>query len=36
METKTLDQLKDQYYGSIGSDTRDNLEREWEVLPHWV
>ena len=32
METKTLDQLKDQYYGSIGSDTRDNLERELEAL----
>ena len=32
METKTLDQLKDQYYGSIGSDARNNLERELEAL----
>ena len=32
METKTLDQLKDQYYGSVGTDARDNLERELEAL----
>ncbi len=32
METKTLDQLKDQYYGAVGSETRDNLERELEAL----
>ncbi|MFR9592188.1 MAG: helix-turn-helix transcriptional regulator [Rikenellaceae bacterium] len=32
METKTLDQLKNQYYGSVGTETRDNLERELEAL----
>lgn len=32
METKTLDQLKDKYYGSVGTETRDNLERELETL----
>lgn len=32
METKTLDELKDQYYGSAGTDKRDNLERELEAL----
>ncbi|MFR9651431.1 MAG: helix-turn-helix transcriptional regulator [Rikenellaceae bacterium] len=32
METKTLDQIKDQYYGSVGTECRDNLERELEAL----
>ncbi|MFI3261556.1 MAG: helix-turn-helix transcriptional regulator [Rikenellaceae bacterium] len=32
METKTLDQLKDQYYGSVGTESRDTLERELEAL----
>ncbi len=29
---KTLDQLKDQYYGSVGEESRDKLERELEAL----
>ena len=29
---KTLDQIKDKYYGTIGSPKRDELERELESL----
>lgn len=32
MTTKTLDQLKTQYYGEIGAHERDRLERELEAL----
>lgn len=32
METKTLSQLKDQYYGKAGTPRRDNLEREFDSL----
>lgn len=32
MKTKTLDQLKTQYYGKTGTPERDRLERELEVL----
>lgn len=32
MNTKTLDQIKDQYYGEIGNPERDKLERELESL----
>ncbi len=32
METKSLDQIKDQYYGGIGTPDRDRLERELEAL----
>lgn len=32
MKTKTLDQLKSQYYGEIGVPERDRLERELEAL----
>lgn len=32
METKTLDQLKNQYYGEVGTPTRDKLESELETL----
>ena len=32
MTTKTLDQLKTQYYGEIGAPERDRLERELEAL----
>ncbi len=32
METKSLDQIKDQYYGNVGTPNRDNLERELEAL----
>lgn len=32
MEMKTLDQIKEQYYGEIGTSERDRLERELEAL----
>lgn len=32
METKTLYQLKTQYYGETGTPKRDKLERELESL----
>lgn len=32
MTTKTLDQLKTQYYGEVGAPERDRLERELEAL----
>ncbi len=32
MNTKTLDQIKDQYYGEVGVSERDKLERELEAL----
>lgn len=32
MNTKSLDQIKDQYYGEPGTPNRDKLERELEVL----
>lgn len=32
MKTRTLDQLKSQYYGEIGVPERDRLERELEAL----
>ena len=32
MKTKTLDQIKNEYYGTIGTAERDRLERELEAL----
>lgn len=32
MNTKTLDQVKDEYYGKAGTPERDRLERELEAL----
>ena len=32
METKTLGQIKSEYYGEIGTLERDKLERELENL----
>ena len=32
MKTKTLDQIKEQYYGETGTAERDRLERELEAL----
>ncbi len=32
MKTKTLDQIKDKYYGKVGEPTRDRLERELDAL----
>lgn len=32
MNIKSLDQLKDKYYGEIGTQERDRLERELEAL----
>ncbi len=32
MKTKTLDELKSEYYGEIGTCKRDTLERELEAL----
>lgn len=32
MNTKSLDQIKDQYYGKVGTPERDSLERELEAL----
>lgn len=30
--TKTLDQIKNEYYGTVGTPERDRLERELEAL----
>lgn len=32
MNTKTLDQIKDEYYGIAGTPERDRIERELEAL----
>ena len=32
MNTRTLDQIKNDYYGQVGTPERDRLERELEVL----
>lgn len=32
MNTKTLDRIKDEYYGEAGTPERDRLERELEAL----
>ena len=32
MNTKTLDQIKNEYYGAVGTPERDRLERELEAL----
>ena len=32
METKTLDQIKDKYYGTVGNPKRDKLESEMAAL----
>ena len=32
METKTLDQIKDKYYGTVGTLKRDRLESEMAAL----
>ncbi|WP_251620538.1 helix-turn-helix domain-containing protein [Odoribacter lunatus] len=32
MKTKTLDQIKEQYYGEAGTTERDRIERELEAL----
>lgn len=32
MNTKSLDQLKTQYYGEVGTPERDRIERELEAL----
>lgn len=32
MNTKTLDQIKNEYYGETGTPERDRIERELEVL----
>ena len=32
MNTKTLDQLKDKYYGPLGTPERERLENELEAL----
>ena len=32
MNTKSLDQIKDQYYGKVVTPERDSLERELEAL----
>lgn len=32
MNTKTLDQIKNEYYGSVGTPERDRIERELEAL----
>ena len=32
MNTKTLDQIKNEYYGAVGTPERDRIERELEVL----
>lgn len=32
MNTKTLDQIKSEYYGEVGTPERDRLERELEAL----
>lgn len=32
MNTRTLDQIKNDYYGTVGTPERDKLERELEAL----
>lgn len=32
MNTKTLDQIKNDYYGQVGTPERDRIERELEAL----
>ena len=32
MNTKTLDQIKDEYYGAVGMPERNRIERELEAL----
>lgn len=32
MNTRTLDQIKNDYYGQVGTPERDRLERELEAL----
>ena len=32
MNTKTLDQIKEQYYGPVGTPERERLENELEAL----
>lgn len=32
MNITTLDQIKDRYYGEVGTEKRDELERELETL----
>ena len=32
MNTKTLDQIKDKYYGPVGTPERERLENELEAL----
>lgn len=32
MDTRTLDQIKNDYYGEVGTPERDRLERELEAL----
>lgn len=32
MNIKTLDQIKDSYYGQVGTPERDRIERELEAL----
>lgn len=32
MNTKTLDQIKAQYYGEVGTPQRDHIEHELEAL----
>ena len=32
MNVKSLDQLKDKYYGEVGTPERDRIERELEAL----
>ena len=32
METKTLDEIKNEYYGGVGTPERDRIERELEAL----
>lgn len=32
MELKTLDQIKNQYYGEVGTPERDRLERDLDAL----
>lgn len=32
MRTKTLDQIKDKYYGEVGEPERDRIERDLDAL----
>lgn len=32
MKTKTLDQIKDKYYGKVGEPERDRIERDLDAL----